>query len=138
MPAHRKPTNVLKLTGALAKDPGRFKDRAEEPAPDQPFPVEAPAHLTAAARKCWLELVASLPPGVAFDSDKQAMEQLANLLAFCRKYKWQVDMKVHAQFLRLLGVFGMTPADRSRIRVAPKSKEDGKTPDAEFSKARKA
>ena len=138
MPAGRppKPTAVLELTGAFKKNPARAQDRAEEPRPLNPV-GEPPPSLSAGAKKCWLEIVSLLPFGVAYDSDRIALEQYAETLAFCRMHKWRADKGVDSKTLvrmeAMYARFGMTPADRSRIKVKPAEKKPD-TPYGEFGK----
>lgn len=140
MPAGRprKPTKLLELSGAFKHNPDRALDRAEEPRPLGEV-GDPPDTLSAGGKKCWVEIVSLLPFGVAFDSDRVALEQYAETLAFCRMKKWRydkgVDSKVLVRMEAMYARFGMTPADRSRIKVkAPEKKND--TPFSEFGKPR--
>ena len=135
MPAGRprKPTKTLELTGAFKKNPDRAIDRAEEPEPVGSIGA-APAHLLVREQKCWAEIVSIMPPGVAFDSDRIALEQFATLLAFCRKCKWQVTEKTLTRMEAMYARFGMTPADRTRIKVKTEEKKTETPAYGEFAK----
>src|SRR5215472_3167714 len=95
-------------------------ERENEPIP-RPFGA-CPAHLSSSAKKIWAEVFAKWQPGVAGDSDEAAFEILVCLLANFRYRKKarppQVISEV-SQMNLLLGKFGMTPADRSRVTASP-------------------
>jgi phage terminase small subunit len=69
MPQPRKPSNLLKMTGAFAKNPDRGRARANEPVPTGEL-GGPPKHLSPAAKKIWHELAKQLPTGVAADCDR--------------------------------------------------------------------
>ncbi len=129
-----KPTAILELVGAFKKDPARAKNRAEEPKPDKKLTARPPAHLPESIAACWREIVRKLPPGVAFESDSVALEQFARDLADARRRGWALDPKEGAMMYRHYAAFGMTPADRTRIRVAPAAAKAKAKPGGEFEK----
>lgn len=106
----RTPTNVLDARGAFKKNPNR---RREDPDVDAEI-GEPPAFFDEAHACVWQELVAAAPNGVLKGSDRVALEMACRLT---------VAMRTNAEFpisgmLRLealLGKFGMTPADRSKV-----------------------
>ena len=49
--------------------------------------------------------------------DRLAVEQCARLLAMIRKAGDEVEMQVMLRFDQALGKLGLTPADRSRVKV---------------------
>lgn len=113
MPAHRKPTAVLKRNGAFKRNPKRAAERKHEPAPNGPI-GPPPASLTPKQLECWGEIIANAPEGVLAKSDRVVVELAARLLAQVRG-----KAKASAAIVSLLGQnlqrLGMTPADRSRV-----------------------
>ena len=113
MPAHRKPTAVLKRNGAFKRNPKRAAERKHEPAPNGPI-GPPPASLTPKQLECWDEIIANSPEGVLAKSDRVVVEIAARLLALVRS-----KAKASAAIVSLLGQnlqrLGMTPADRSRV-----------------------
>lgn len=132
MPAGRprKPTKLLELSGAFKHDPARALDRAEEPQPDGPI-GDPPRLMSARAKKIWIEYVPVAPPGVLFTSDRNAFEQFCELYARARSKRFLVDNKELMRLEAMYARFGMTPADRTRIKVAPTDKAPP-TPFGEF------
>lgn len=66
-----------------------------------------------------------MPAGVAFDSDQLAFEVLVCLVANFRQRRKRREEQVVgelAQMNKLFAQFGMTPADRSRVKAAPPEK----------------
>jgi hypothetical protein len=115
----RKPTNVLELKGAFKKDPQRKR-------PSEPVPTggigPAPSALPAKLRVIWDEVVAICPPGVLGNSDRIALEALVRLLNEFRTDYAEFSGARMSQLVSLMGRFGLTPSDRSKI-VVPKGKE---------------
>lgn len=112
----RTPTNVLALRGAFDKNPDRGRARANEPAPTKPLGLP-PKHLTDEQKAVWRELAKRLPEGVAFDSDRHAFEMLAVLFAEFRASQLRMPPPQMRQIENLLGRFGLTPADRSKVKA---------------------
>jgi len=118
MPAHRKPTNVLALNGSLRRNPGRHADRLVEPTPRGPVSNEPPVTMSAIEAICWREIIAKCPAGVLGNSDEPLLELASKLLAAVR-YGEPADLSKHAPLLiKTLGLLGMSPADRSRVKAA--------------------
>jgi phage terminase small subunit len=121
MPQPRKPSNVLKMSGAFDKNPDRGRARANEPVPAGEL-GGPPKHLSPAAKKIWLELAKQLPAGVAADCDRLSFELIVTLMSRFR------DGSIRGFELTamnsLLSRFGLTPADRSRISVTPAKPSD--------------
>lgn len=136
MPAGRprKPTKLLELAGAFKHNPDRAKDRAEEPQPDAPMSATPPGYMSARAKKIWIEWFAVAPPGVMFASDQFSFEQFCELYARCRARRFLVDNKDLMRLEAMYARFGMTPADRTRIKVAQKVDPKKANPHAEFAK----
>lgn len=121
MPAGRPPTptKVLELRGAFKKNPKRAEGRTDEPGPDGP--IGDPHRLMSkGAQALWREYVPIAPPGVLFNSDRFAFEQFCELYVRARRRRFLVDPKDLARLESMYARFGMTPADRTRIKVAAK------------------
>ena len=115
----RKPTNVLELTGAFKKDPQRRREDAESAGPLS----DAPPHLGGAVLHAWNEIARYAPRDVLTDSDRISLEVAANLLAQFRADPAEFPAAKLVRLEALLGKFGMTPADRSKVggkKEAPK------------------
>lgn len=115
----RKPTNVLELTGAFKKHPERARKDAEAVG-DLTAP---PAHINGAVLHAWNEIAKYAPRDVLTDSDRLSIELAANLLAQFRDDPIEFTAAKLVRLEALLGKFGMTPADRSKVggkKEAPK------------------
>jgi phage terminase small subunit len=121
MPQPRKPSKVLEMTGAFAKNPDRGRARGNEPVPAGEL-GGPPNHLDAKAKTIWKELSKILPAGVAADCDRLAFELVVTLMSRFR------DGSIRGFELTvmnsLLSRFGLTPADRSRVQVQPPKSDD--------------
>ncbi len=122
MPAHRKPTALLKGSGSFDHNRGRYADRLAEPPPTGPL-GPPPKHFDKAHGGLWRELAAAAPPGVLTNSDRIAVE-----LACCLLHQQRAgtaSAAALAQLTTLLGKMGMTPADRNKVQAAaPQPAED--------------
>ena len=114
----RKPTNVLKLQGVDKVNPGRMKERENEPVNVNPI-GKAPAWLTAAEKKEWAVLVNDAIEGVLGEADRTAVALCAQLLAK-QKLK-EATMSEQSLLNKYLGQLGMLPTERSKVQV-PKKK----------------
>lgn len=115
----RKPTNVLELTGAFKKNPQRKREDAEAVG----ALTDAPPHLGGAVLHAWNEIARYAPRDVLTDSDRLSLELAANLLAQFRADPVEFPAAKLVRLEALLGKFGMTPADRSKVggkKEAPK------------------
>lgn len=106
----RKPTKVLELNGAFKRNASR---KREEFTPEEDI-GPPPPHMVVEA-EIWDEVVAMVPEGVLGSTDRIALEVICKLV-FRMRYDWE-NMSA-AQITRLetlLGRFGLTPSDRSKI-----------------------
>lgn len=115
MPRIRKPTATLVALGSR-----HAATRRAEPATGREI-GEPPEWLTAEAAACWRELVADVAPGVFESSDRLFLALLSTTLANFRADPVGFGAKRHALLLGMLSRAGMTPADRSRVAVAPRA-----------------
>lgn len=128
MPAHRKPSNVLELNGAFKHDPSRGAARADEPQLQSvdPRTLAVPFGLSEIEALAWHEITPRVPAQTFTQADVPALVMMARLYSRVLFDPW-LDVKVAGSFLRYLALFGMTPADRSRVKVignAPKTDPD--------------
>ena len=117
----RKPTNVLELTGAFKKDPQRRREDAE-PVGELTAP---PAHINGAVLHAWKEIAKYAPRDVLTNSDRLSLELAANLLAQFRNDPLDFPAAKLVRLEAMLGKFGMTPADRSKVGGGKKDAPKG-------------
>jgi phage terminase small subunit len=122
MPQRRVPTATLKARGSFIKHPERKRARKNEPQPTGEL-GDPPEHLDRDEKKAWKYVAALVPPGVAANRDRIAMEEIACLLVSCRRKRaTSAERNLLRGYLR---DFGMTPADSSRVAAqkpeAPKN-----------------
>jgi hypothetical protein len=128
MPQPRKPTAIHELSGSYKVHPERRADRQGEPEPDGPI-GDAPESFSDDERAMWDELVSIAHAGVPTRADRPAMEMLSRMFARFRAREEMTAAEL-ARIHSLLASFGMTPADRSRVKAPPKKEAN---PFAEFS-----
>ncbi len=133
MPAGRPriPTDLAKAKGAFLKHPERLAARATEPRDDRPL-GDPPEYFTDSMLAVWAEVVSWVPPGVLKFADRGAVEVLVRSLESFRQLTEQVVTKTGEvveieklakpadakAILAMLGAFGCTPADRSKVQVS--------------------
>lgn len=115
----RKPTELLKTTGAFLKNPDRA--RAD---PKTTGPVgSAPAHWDGLKVAIWNEIVANAPMGVLNNSSRHAVEMLAHWVhEFRTGDNWTAgkDQRLHSWLIQL----GMTPASISKVNAKDEAPAD--------------
>lgn len=119
----RTPTTVLELRGAFKNHPERKAERVNEPQVTTPL-GGAPDVFNEAQRARWSE-IAEWCPWLTI-ADRPVVEMAVRL--------WQAmrdgGKPDHKTLLACLAHLGMTPADRSKVKVPPKPED--KNPYAEF------
>jgi len=125
LPRPRKPTELLELTGAFAKNPSRTRPVG---AKSEHGLGEPPAHLLAEEAACWHEVVGNSAANVLTSADRVLVEMVARLLARSR-VEWLKGAE-WALMLQCLVRLGWTPADRSK--VAAIGQDDAPDEFAEF------
>lgn len=115
----RLPKEVAKITGAVAKNAGRFRDRKE---PKVKSLGPAPKRFTDEQRQIWDEFNADFP--WLGRSDRALVEVATNLLSQLRALGNEAPIALYAQMRMTLGQMGGTPVDRSKVGVP-----DDDTPD---------
>ena len=134
-----KPLNVHVLKGTGKSHPDRMRARENEPENINEIGA-APKTLNKIETAAFDEIVKTCIPGVLGEADRIAVEEAARLLIKCRGYSANIGFKKadHIEvvpatqaertlFAKYLGQFGMTPSERSKIRIekpAPKNKFD--------------
>lgn len=107
---------MLRLVGAFEKNPQRGRARAGEPVGEGDV-GQPPADFTPDEKAAWIEIADTCHAGVFCRADRICVEIASRLLA---EYRLAPLTFPDARLLRLgvlLGSFGMTPADRSRVTV---------------------
>lgn len=120
MPKPRKPTNVLKFTGAFDKNPQRAASRAKEPKANGPIGAPPP-ELEKEALTAWHRIVEECPRGVLSKRDRIIVQAAAVLTG--RMIRGEDDPKLLAQLRMFLGELGMTPAAASKVSAPDDDKE---------------
>jgi hypothetical protein len=113
MPAYRKPTELLELSGAFAKNPQRR--RPVGPKSDRGI-GDPPPHLVPDEAAAWVEFVGNMPANVLTSADRWALELVARLVAKSRREGLTGAELGHLR--ALLNECGATPASRSRVLPA--------------------
>lgn len=114
----RKPTHILRLAGRLAHDPGRYSDRVNEPTQNEPL-GDPDDYMSPDQVRVWHDIKSRLVEGVALESDRTAFAGLVQLETIRRVMP--LEPPLFSLWVRLHGLFGMTPADRSRVSVSPQA-----------------
>lgn len=121
----KTPTNVLQLRGAFKKHPERKPAAGTEP--ELKADIGAPPeYLDSDIKALWHELVGQSCAGVLGDADRCILEIAATLMAEFRRGGRDENGRplfTDARLSRLqaaLGQLGMTPADRSKVKVPQK------------------
>lgn len=119
MGAPKKPSALKAVQGTDQKN----KDRMN---PNEPTPSRGigPANktLTGYEKEIWDEVVGISYAGVLGEADRIALEMMCRLIAEMRLDFVEMTAAKITQLSQLLGRFGMTPSDRTKI-VVPKQKE---------------
>jgi len=123
MPAQRVPVNLLRLRGSIKKNPARLKARENEAVPKDVL-GNPPKHLTKDERKCWRELTSKAPYGVIGTCDSWEVEIASCLMAQYRRSRLDMPAARLNLLHSIMGRFGFTPADRSRISVPQPEKKN--------------
>ena len=113
MPTHRRPTELLELSGAFDKDPARR--RPVGPKSDKPI-GEPPPSMAEDEAAVWREHVRDAPAGVLTGADRWILEMAARLVAKSRREGLTGAELGHLR--ACLGELGATPAARRRVLPA--------------------
>lgn len=116
----RTPTAKLEVAGAFKRNPQR--KRAGEPVVTTP--IGEPPKMNPGALAAWHEIVAGAPEGVLTSADRISVEVAAHLLAEFRASPVEIPATKLVRLESLLGKFGMTPSDRSKLNIAKADDEE--------------
>lgn len=112
---------------ALREIQGTAKDHPSRQNKEQPIPARGigPTHssLTEYEAAIWDEVVGISYAGVLGEADRIALEMMCRLIAEMRLNFEEMTAAKITQLSQLLGRFGMTPSDRTKI-VIPKKEND--------------
>ena len=117
----RKPTNLHVVQGTYRKD--RHGNRGSEPEIIEPL-GGPPEGWPIAAKLLWAELSDLIPAGVAGKSDRLTFELLCRLVGTMRSGTEALTPALAAQIRTTCAVFGLSPADRSRVSAPRLPKEN--------------
>ena len=120
MPAHRKPTALLKGTGSFDHNRGRYAARLTEPTPAGPL-GPPPKHFDKAHGALWREIASAAAPRVLTSSDAWLVELACSLMH--QQRAGTASAAGLSLLTTLLGKMGMTPADRSKVQAGPPKPE---------------
>jgi hypothetical protein len=120
----RLPNDVAKITGAVAKNAGRFKGRAS---PKVYSLGPAPKRFTDEQVDIWNDFNGDFP--WLGRSDRALVEVAVNLLDQMRQLGDETPIALYAQMRMILGQMGGTPVDRSKVNAPD---DDDKDPMDEF------
>ena len=118
----RTPTNVLDMRGAFTHNPGRLRDRQDEPQSDNPL-GPAPAYFNVDQLAAWAEIERIAPQGVLTDADRLVVEIAAHLLAAFRTHGAIMETAKIGRLESLLGRLGLSPVDRSKVTNSGEKKK---------------
>lgn len=114
----RLPQDVAKVTGAIAKNAGRFEGRSKPKVKSLGPP---PKRFTKEQKAIWDEFNSDYP--WLGRSDRGIVEVATRLTDLMRALGSETPVAVYAQMRMTLGQMGGTPVDRSKV-VAPEDPED--------------
>lgn len=116
----RTPTAVAQLTGAAAKNPQRFRDRAEpKPSGDLGDP---PSFLSAREKKAWKAFAGEWSWLTA--DDRAAMVALCQMRALVEDPKAEKTAALYSAYRLAINDFGGTPTSRSKVHQPKEDDED--------------
>ena len=134
----KKPTQILQLSGAIAKNPSRA--RTKEPQPKGKIGA-CPTHLSAKHKAIWNQVVKNAADGVLTNQDRLALELVVMGLHDVRfgvkteeadSSGNKVEVVKHVggaerdRVFKQLGKFGFTPSERSNVvGLGPEKKKTG-------------
>ena len=116
----RIPTKVLEMRGAFKKNPQRKRTDPKSRGPIG----RAPKHLSDGEQDIWREVVRIAPAGVLTRADRIALEEMCSLIHERRTNLAGMTGAKRNLLRSYMAVFGMTPADRSRINIPPPKKKN--------------
>ena len=126
MPRPQTPLAKAKLTGADAKNPQRFRNRA---APKADGPVgDPPKFLSAGEKKAWRDFASEW--SWLTNQDRPALVALVQMRSIAEDSKAEKNAAFYTAYRLMLSEFGGTPVSRGKIHQP--AEEDDDDPFAEF------
>ncbi len=122
MPPKRMTRAELSFSGALKRNPGRYANRGNASTTLAPLGY-APKHLSAELKTLWRQLLKLAPAGLLTVADEFSVELAVR--AIHRSRTAAMTASELSTLVNLLGKLGMTPADRSRLDIAPPPDPEG-------------
>lgn len=116
----RTPSNVLELRGSFKKDPQRNRKNEPKTVGDVGSYSVGPTD----QKEIWNELIAACPKNVLTGSDRIALEIAVEYMRQFRLDPVGCTAERVKTLINLLARFGMTPADRAKLSIEDKSKEE--------------
>jgi hypothetical protein len=125
----RKSRAQHEASGAVAKNPQRFRNDSHEPPVPKGSLGKAPRHLDAAHQKIWREIVSTAPNGLLGSCDAIVLESVVRLTWKMRNNSSLFTSTDNGQLVNAMGKLGGTPGDRQRLNVTTPSEPTGKVKD---------
>lgn len=119
MAAHKKPQALRELHGTANRN--KHRDNQNQPKAERGI-GPPPDHLGDMEKAVWDEMVSHMYAGVLASGDRVAFETLTRLVVEMRTNFAEMNAAKLSQLSKLLGLFGMTPSDRTKI-VVPKQED---------------
>jgi hypothetical protein len=111
MPNRKTPPTVRVLRGGKTSD--------SEPSIDTDV-GEPSEHLSDYEKAIWIEITSAAPDGVICKPDRFSLEMICRLIADMRLNFDDMSAAKMTQLSNLLGKYGLTPADRSKVSIPGK------------------
>ncbi len=127
MPTPRKPMALRELHGTASDHPGRQNQNQPEPTRGI-GPADNGRHVNGLNHNeqlIWDEIVGISYAGVLGEADRIALEMMCRLINEMRTNFADMTAAKITQLSGLLGRFGMTPSDRTKIVVPKNEKKNG-------------
>jgi phage terminase small subunit len=118
MPKPRLPALKAAITGATAKNPGRFKGRANPKGKTVGAP---PEHLSPTAKRAWRMFASRMPWLTASD---EAMLELASMIRGQILAREDVGVQKLGLYATTLSKLGATPTDRTKVTMPDDDEEE--------------
>ena len=134
MPKPRLSYDQALARGSAQINAGRFADRKSAP-PTIGVIGAPPKSLTAAEKKVWKELAATIPAGVAGESDRISVEIASRLLHQFRTNAHTMQSSRISLLMGMLSRLGLDPQARTRLQTSPPAQPKPTDPLTEYMSA---
>jgi hypothetical protein len=126
------PTAIREARGDFIKNPARRPKGEIKPEGDLGDP---PAHFDKAHRKLWFDIKKTLPFGIACRFDVVKFEMLICLIWKFRNNREAMEVGEMNLMDKILGQFGGSPADRTKIAGGTSAPSEPDDPWSQFGKS---